>query len=343
MSSEKVVRKPMKSLDPALALRVKQLRDDLGLSQIEFASLLRVTRTQVWEWERGIKEKPSIEKIIEMASLAPSIENRIWFWEKAGVNLDVIKADFREQLRTRAGERDPDKTIEIPVFRNLTKSPHGKLEYIADGNIALPSDLIDHPGSVACFAPERRRPWITRDDDLVLIDRSLTQPKDLWEKLSAVFFSSLPITNEAMMGAVPMPLGFIARPRPAFIDPKRPTNYRAVTDFLYPRGESPSEPQKRYAQLIEEASGPGFLVGWLHVILAGDDVDLEFDTSDSPPWRLALTVQSPLSSFCPRVALSDWRYTHMPDTEYLTVSQVPLLPGIEILGQVVGWLGKEGS
>ena len=95
--------------------------------------------------------------------------------------------------------------------------------------------------------------------------------------------------------------------------------------------------------MVEEASGPGFLVGWLHVIRAGDDLDVEIDLSDSPPWRLIFKSQSPLSHYCPRIAISDWQYTPMPDTEFLTKSQAPLLSGIEILGHVVGWLSKQTS
>jgi hypothetical protein len=230
-----------------------------------------------------------------------------------------------------------------PVFRHVAHDRNGKLQYTKDGSVALPSDLIDHPGTVGCFASEKRRPWITRDGDLVLIDRSITQPKDLWEKPTAVFFSVLPATYEVMMRTVPFPLGFSARERPEYIDPKRITRYQDVTNQLYPTREFISEMDKRSVQMIEEASGPGFLVGWLHVIQAGGDLDVEIDSSDSPPWRLNFTSQSPLSHYCPRIAISDWQHTRMPDTESLAISDAPLLSGIEILGQVVGWLSKQTS
>jgi transcriptional regulator with XRE-family HTH domain len=333
----------MKSLDPELAERVKELRVNLGLNQIEFAELLKVTRTQVGEWERGTKEKPSVEKILEMASSALTVGDRMWFWEKAGVNLDLIKADFREELRTREGRRDPNKTIHVPIRRHLARDRHGNLEYTADGSVALPSDLVSHPGSLVCFATERRRPWIAQDGDLVFVDQSLTQPHELWNKLTAIFFAALPTNYEVLLRTVPMPLGFTSWQRPEFIDPKKQVSYKATADRLYPTREFNSDAEKRYIQAIEEAGGPDLLVGWLHIIQAGGDIDIDLDASDAPPWRLGLRVHSPLSSYCPRIALSDWQFTRMPDPEYLTIAHGPLIAGVEILGQVVGWFGKGSS
>src|ERR1035437_10074778 len=87
--------------DVVLANRVKELRTRLGLLQAQFAERLGVSRTQVVEWENGAKVRPSLEKLILMAKLAPDAEARMWFWAKAGVNLDALKADFREDLRLR--------------------------------------------------------------------------------------------------------------------------------------------------------------------------------------------------------------------------------------------------
>jgi transcriptional regulator with XRE-family HTH domain len=97
--------------DPVLAERVKQLRGDLGLTQAEFANLLKVNRTQVGCWERGERERPSIGKIIEMASLAITAKERIWLWERAGVNLDLISSTLREKPQEPTTE--PDRVIAL--------------------------------------------------------------------------------------------------------------------------------------------------------------------------------------------------------------------------------------
>jgi transcriptional regulator with XRE-family HTH domain len=160
MSSAKVAQKPMKSPDPALAERVKRLRGDLGLNQIEFASLLKVTNTQVSEWESGIKKVPSIGHIIEMASLAPSMKDRIWLWEKAGVNLDLIKADFREELRAPRGKRDRMRAVAEQVVSFRTKEGYVEVHYSKGHDaIILRGDhaLLIRPRSDNAISVEHKR------------------------------------------------------------------------------------------------------------------------------------------------------------------------------------------
>jgi DNA-binding transcriptional regulator YiaG len=72
MSRAKKARKPMRSLDPVLAQKISDLRNQLHLNQAQFAEVLNVTRTQIGEWEKGTKERPSTEKMLAMAQIAPT-------------------------------------------------------------------------------------------------------------------------------------------------------------------------------------------------------------------------------------------------------------------------------
>src|ERR1035441_7339374 len=87
--------------DPELAQRVRALRTTLGLHQGQFAEKLKVSRPQVVLWEKGVKERPSVEMLLEMASFARTRESRVWFWRKAGVDLDAIKDDIRGDVLLR--------------------------------------------------------------------------------------------------------------------------------------------------------------------------------------------------------------------------------------------------
>ncbi len=85
---------------------------------------------------------------------------------------------------------------------------------------------------------------------------------------------------------------------------------------------------------------PGFLTGWIHIIY-GNEATLSADLSEYDPWRLALRVHAPWSGFSPNVALSEWQFGRPPDVEELLLSDIKLLEGVLVLGEVVGWIGKQ--
>ena len=51
-----------------IADRIKQLRDECGLSQAQLAKRLHVTRSSVNAWEMGLS-MPTIQYVVEMAKL----------------------------------------------------------------------------------------------------------------------------------------------------------------------------------------------------------------------------------------------------------------------------------
>ena len=70
---------------PEWAQKVTELRNSLGLRQIDFAAKLSVTQAAVSRWETGIKE-PSTENYIKMGNMADE-SHCFWFWKKAGVDI----------------------------------------------------------------------------------------------------------------------------------------------------------------------------------------------------------------------------------------------------------------
>jgi len=70
------------------AQRVINLREQMGLSQVQFAKLLAVTQGAVSRWESGVKQ-PSAEHFLQMGNLADENEC-LWFWRRAGVDVKRI-------------------------------------------------------------------------------------------------------------------------------------------------------------------------------------------------------------------------------------------------------------
>lgn len=85
---------------------------------------------------------------------------------------------------------------------------------------------------------------------------------------------------------------------------------------------------------------PGFLTGWINIIY-GNEATLSADAGECDPWCLALRVHAPWSGFSPNVALSEWQLGRPPDVEELLLTDVKLLEGVRVLGEVVGWIGTQ--
>jgi transcriptional regulator with XRE-family HTH domain len=89
---------------PEWAQRVVSLREQMGLSQMQFGELLAVTQGAVSRWESGAKQ-PSAEHFLLMGNLADKDEC-LWFWRRAGVD---VKRIALVTPRTSVG-KSPDNT-----------------------------------------------------------------------------------------------------------------------------------------------------------------------------------------------------------------------------------------
>lgn len=193
MSRRKANSKHSRGSDPELADKVRSLRSSLGISQAKLAEMLKVNRSQVAEWETNGDERPSVEKLLEMARLSPITDLRRWLWIKAGVDLETIRRDFHEEVALAIDPAAAALTFEVPLFdAKQFQNGHGRsLRETAEG-IVLPVQILPHPTSTICLRCGTCPPWSTSADDLVVIDQAVTDADALIGKMSAIFASPLP-------------------------------------------------------------------------------------------------------------------------------------------------------
>jgi hypothetical protein len=265
----------------------------------------------------------------------------MWFWSSAGVNLDLLNADLLEGF----GARDPESMIRVRVVKGFTAS-RGTSPHVRDEESAnLPTCMFSHPASVIGLRLSRRLPW-TVNEIIVLVDRAVSQPRYLSKKLTAVFFSNLPVSLEIILEAHRSgPINNRWDQSVHFVHPRDSKEllerqYRRSTDRAF-YGPLREKNLKR----IREASLPGPLIGHLRVIRASDlgylDDDVrvgeQSDVASGHSWCLGLAVQSPGSDFRCWVAITDWQTTSSVPELSDCLDQATLIEGIEISGQVVGW------
>jgi transcriptional regulator with XRE-family HTH domain len=76
--------------------QIRRLRESLGKTPSEFAQGFlgragkAMTSQAVWNWENGVNP-PSAENYIRMGNTAPDVEQKLHFWEAAGVEVKQLK------------------------------------------------------------------------------------------------------------------------------------------------------------------------------------------------------------------------------------------------------------
>lgn len=193
MSRRKANGKHSRGSDPQLADKVRSLRSSLGISQAKLAEMLKINRSQVAEWETNGDERPSVEKLLEMARLSPITDLRRWLWIKAGVDLETIRRDFHEEVALAIDPAAAALTFEVPLFdaKQFRIRQGRSLRETAEG-IVLPVQILPHPTSTICLRCETCPPWSTSADDLVVIDQAVTDADALIGKMTAIFACPLP-------------------------------------------------------------------------------------------------------------------------------------------------------
>lgn len=341
MSSQKVLRKPMKALNPELAERIRRLRRELGMLQAEFAERLKVTPSQVARWEKGVEEKPSTEKILEMARIAPLRPDRLWFWKRAGVDLDSLAVDLMKDVVQEIP--DPSKNLSVPVLKDLAYDHQGRLIHITDGSVSISARLYPRPERITCFKFRRVAPWGNNTDELVLVDRTVRELPNVWNKPVVVFFETFPISYHILAAQVAFPLGWSNKPPAEFLELDKSRGFQNYVRAMWPDRVFADELEKRHAMHLEDATSPGFLIGWLDLIQNEDIFEASIGEPATGQWCLGLQVHSAFSWFSPRVAISHWKRGRVPDRDQMKSSDHPLIRGVEILGQAVGWLSDQSS
>ena len=172
-----------------IAKRVKALRDSIGTNQVEFAASLKVARSRVSEWEAG-KRVPSPKHFYQLGSLAPKIEDTIWFWDQAGLDEYKLLEAGRKVAGDRAKEGEPlferREVVLIPRFRQTVE---GREE--AGPPVPLPAEFIPNPGSTICFVVDGKATAIVDSPKaLFILDESEKDAPNLLPFWRQVIFAS---------------------------------------------------------------------------------------------------------------------------------------------------------
>lgn len=312
-----------------VAQRVRIVRTALGLSQAKLAERLRVSRSQIAEWENGSEEYPSAGKLLEIAKIAPTSELRTWFLTAAGVDLEWVKADLHEQLQF-APTSGPGTPVKLPVWEVVTEDPNGRVISDSERTLPFPSELTPHPLMMIWLRTEERWPWFERGDDLFAVDRSARHPRKLLGELCAIYFNAFPPADGRMDSE----------------------DYKVLLDAAtrwrsHPAKDGAETALERAQQRAAYELRPGFLIGSLEIQSSNEIITMH-DAKDDflfepTPWRVVLRTGGLTSRFQRIVPISTWQAEGRPIKDK-SISLAPLIrEGVEIFGQILGWASREAT
>ena len=98
-----------------LPIRIKALKQALGLNQKDFGALCGVKQVAVSQWENG-ERTPSAKTLLRMSELAPT-SDRQWWRDRAAeqTGVDVVVSS------TSGGFEIPDLSRKVPLIRDPSK------------------------------------------------------------------------------------------------------------------------------------------------------------------------------------------------------------------------------
>jgi transcriptional regulator with XRE-family HTH domain len=164
-----------------------------GSTQRAFANALGVSQATIATWEKG-DERPARERFLDLAKLASTKEERLWFLAEAGVDIGLVKSDLREDAADRMealdeiSREDRDSLAAVPVIQisellapktpaSLGEESPEKL-YISARHLANAEDVvafgIPHSTKIQFFPS-----WL-EPHDLILIDRGIQLLRDFF-------------------------------------------------------------------------------------------------------------------------------------------------------------------
>jgi transcriptional regulator with XRE-family HTH domain len=155
--------------------QIRELRDELGLKQVEFAERLGVTQATISSWEAGDEDRaPSAEAYIHLALLA-SYPKSLWFWKQAGIDPEAIVSVADKILKERGAPAKVGEAVRRPRYRMIDR---GREE--AGPLLILPGEFILNPGSTVCFVLDgKSASFVFAPGDIVVVDASDVEVPDL--------------------------------------------------------------------------------------------------------------------------------------------------------------------
>lgn len=165
--------------NPEIANRMRDLRSSLGMSQPQLAKVLGVSLTKVHTWEKGAQVRPPAEILLMMSRLAQAKELRHWFIQEAGVELEILRTDFHEEIMMQGTGISQEALVTLPLFNAFRVKGNGSIaprQFDAE-QFQISSHLIRHPQSavgvvVGAEAASLCRSLPLNSGDLLIVDRS---------------------------------------------------------------------------------------------------------------------------------------------------------------------------
>ncbi len=158
-----------------VAKRIRALRKALGdVGQREFAQLIKVRHATVSEWESA-KNFPSAESFLALGNLAEGQEEKLWFWEQAGLSRVTLVGLCGKIAAEQWKQPAEGEIIRIPEFRMTAQ---GREE--AGPPVPLPSRFIPHPERTICMSVDEQSIGIADSPKgIFILDTSYEGAEDL--------------------------------------------------------------------------------------------------------------------------------------------------------------------
>lgn len=114
-----------------IGLRIKECREELGISQAELARILNINRANVGMWE-SFKNRPKLEDVVKLSEI---------FNVSTDYLLDVEKNDFKKQMHLIA-QTDEEKEL-LTIFKTLSSFEQGKVLGYVKARAEAQSEIKD--------------------------------------------------------------------------------------------------------------------------------------------------------------------------------------------------------
>ncbi len=155
-----------------IAKKVKELREQLGLNQVEFAARLDEDQSKISKWERG-KQRPNAESAAKLAALAGQSMAEWWGVTPIRAN-DISAPTVRVVGELQAGawreavEWPHDDQWEMPVPRDPSKPMRPLQGFVVRGNSV---NKLYPDGSLVFVASTIGNGIAPKSGDMVLVQR----------------------------------------------------------------------------------------------------------------------------------------------------------------------------
>lgn len=301
-----------------VATKMRDLRSSLDMTQSELARALGVSLTKVQTWEKGAQIRPPVDILLKMARLTQEKEQRHWFLQEAGVELDSLKADFCEEIAADGTSVNQESIATLPLFNRFRIKGNGSIapQLFDAEQLQISRHLVRHPQSTVGVVVSSEVASVCRmlplnNGDLLIVDRSrrfasefLTGHDSAAPEIAAIVFPQLDLSM-------------------AFRSQVAAGHNATLKSNLRFQSRSGSDIDQDAASL----SSPKVLFGNLSEQFTGANVEGNF--SGNQVSRILFSVGQDEG-----ISLTDWQ----PIGEVRKVDARPLSHHAEILGAVVGWI-----